>query len=395
MKNYLYMKPSVMAALAVALICSCNPQNDQPQTPESEEVNVEQTQYTNQIDLWPAFDNAANRYGYINRNGEFAIAPQFYGVGSFSCGYAQVMLSSNTYAYIDQTGKIQPSAPFDEAWSFYNGFARIALDGKRGFLNSKMDYAIPPTYSSTTVASVEGLIGVCLLESDLCGYVNTKGEWVIQPMFRDVYAFWGGYADVRDESTNLFGCINTKGEYVFPPIYKTFYALGNNRFFAIDQRDITYIFNEKGEILSQDEYTSFKVPVCVTWNLFAVEKGDKWGYADKDGNEIIPCEYDNAYPFNQGYAIVHKDESDYIIDETGKVKITCNNGEYASKNYVFNGLARTRNDNTIYYKDMNGTIVYSWLVPGATSAPQRPGISEPDWQQTHTRINQDPLDFSL
>lgn len=38
--------------------------------------------------------------------------------------------------------------------------------------------------------------------------------------------------------------------------------------------------------------------------LAAVKKGGKWGYIDEEGNVVIPFQYDYAWGFNEGYAIV-------------------------------------------------------------------------------------------
>ncbi len=49
----------------------------------------------------------------------------------------------------------------------------------------------------------------------------------------------------------------------------------------------------------------------------ANEKG-KVGYVDQAGTEVIKCQYETAYPFENGYAIVGKGEKYGIIDATGK-----------------------------------------------------------------------------
>jgi hypothetical protein len=38
--------------------------------------------------------------------------------------------------------------------------------------------------------------------------------------------------------------------------------------------------------------------------LFRVVQGGKWGYMDKSGKVVIPPSYEDAYPHNEGYAIV-------------------------------------------------------------------------------------------
>ena len=40
--------------------------------------------------------------------------------------------------------------------------------------------------------------------------------------------------------------------------------------------------------------------------LAAVKQGGKWGYIDEDGKLVISCQFDKAYPFSEGLAIVGK-----------------------------------------------------------------------------------------
>lgn len=50
-----------------------------------------------------------------------------------------------------------------------------------------------------------------------------------------------------------------------------------------------------------------------------VNKKGKVGYADRNGNEIIKCQYESAQPFSEGVAIVTKSGKSGVIDATGKV----------------------------------------------------------------------------
>ena len=45
--------------------------------------------------------------------------------------------------------------------------------------------------------------------------------------------------------------------------------------------------------------------------LAAVQKNGKWGYINEDGEVVIPFEYDIAFVFNEGLAVVGLLESNY------------------------------------------------------------------------------------
>lgn len=53
------------------------------------------------------------------------------------------------------------------------------------------------------------------------------------------------------------------------------------------------------------------------FELVPYRKGEKWGYSDDSGKIVIPLKYDNAGPFNRGYAVVQLGDSWGILDIRG------------------------------------------------------------------------------
>lgn len=78
-----------------------------------------------------------------------------------------------------------------------------------------------------------------------------------------------------------------------------------------------------------------------------VDKKGKVGFADSNGNVVIKCVYESAYPFSDGYAIVTKSGKSGIIDASGKVVLPLkynsinpwNNNLYLIKAGKVQGLA--------------------------------------------------------
>lgn len=78
-----------------------------------------------------------------------------------------------------------------------------------------------------------------------------------------------------------------------------------------------------------------------------VDKKGKVGFADSNGNVVIKCIYESAYPFSDGYAIVTKSGKSGIIDASGKVVLPLkynsinpwNNNLYLIKAGKVQGLA--------------------------------------------------------
>ena len=51
--------------------------------------------------------------------------------------------------------------------------------------------------------------------------------------------------------------------------------------------------------------------------LARVKKNGKYGYINKEGEEVIKCQYDDASNFHEGLAAVKKNEKKYYIDNLG------------------------------------------------------------------------------
>ncbi|RLD82879.1 MAG: hypothetical protein DRJ15_00120, partial [Bacteroidetes bacterium] len=49
--------------------------------------------------------------------------------------------------------------------------------------------------------------------------------------------------------------------------------------------------------------------------------GDKWGYADNNGDVVIEAEYDQAFPFCEGAAKVMKNGFFGLIDKNGAIMV--------------------------------------------------------------------------
>jgi len=173
-------------------------------------------------------------------------------------------------------------------------------------------------------------------------------------------------APYKDENTKLYGFKDETGKLVIPCKYT--FAYGFSEGLAA--------VNIGGKLGFDKEYT----------NDFFVT-GGKWGYINEVGKLIIPCKYDGADFFSDGFAVVDKiDKKGFIdktgkeitpfiyefvnayseglaavgggtplrfsyIDKTGKVIIT---GEYEAADNFKNGKARVTRYGAIYFINKNG-----------------------------------------
>jgi len=57
--------------------------------------------------------------------------------------------------------------------------------------------------------------------------------------------------------------------------------------------------------------------------LAQVELNGKWGYVNKQGEEVVPVKYDYAWSFREGLARVELKGQYSVVDKTGKELLPC------------------------------------------------------------------------
>ena len=78
-----------------------------------------------------------DRYGYIDRDGNIVVEPEYYYAEEFTEGLATVSIGSidGKCGYIDKTGKMVIEPKFDDAYPFSEGLASVEIDKKWGFID--------------------------------------------------------------------------------------------------------------------------------------------------------------------------------------------------------------------------------------------------------------------
>jgi hypothetical protein len=149
-----------------------------------------------------------DRYGFVDKKGNIAIAPRFRTASSFSEGRAFVKEEGppNKYGYIDTAGRMAIAPQFDQAEPFSEGLAAVEIgvhiqDGKVvgqwGFINREGKFEIPATFRDAHSFS-EGLAAV-ERQDRAWGYIDKRGVFVIPPNYSQTNPFSDGLALVWDD----------------------------------------------------------------------------------------------------------------------------------------------------------------------------------------------------
>jgi hypothetical protein len=241
--------------------------------------------------------NGAEKWGYVNLDGEFVIEPLYDTVNSFTPkGIALVIRYSPDYEtyksfsyFINRKGKIV-SGPFDgDCTDFDHGYAIVntGRDGSR-IVDEEGNTVFISKYVIDSISEEM----VCFhdsTKSNKYGYMDMKGKVVIPPGFMHPADFENGYANVTQDGERYY-YIDKKGNIV-----------------------------KDGNLKPGDNGNEI-IP-------FLDEKSKKYGYKFANGKTAIEPKFEEADRFIDGRAIVTVNKDQYDI----KCGVINTKGEYVIK----------------------------------------------------------------
>ncbi len=139
-----------------------------------------------------------NLWGFIDKKGKFIVPPIYSMVDDFHCGRARVQRQSKQCGFISADGlwKFDYPGEFDNCTNFSENVAAI-----NGQMTTFVDTSGRVLFRMSAYNVGEFHSGLCrvskILDSGkLCGYIDKRGQWVIEPQFLDAYDFSEGLAAV-------------------------------------------------------------------------------------------------------------------------------------------------------------------------------------------------------
>jgi hypothetical protein len=192
-------------------------------------------------------------------------------------------------------------------------------NAKFGYINTKGDIVIQPQFAQAWFFSEE--LAVACLEHNKCGYIDQEGKFVINPQFESAFRFSEGLAAVV--VGKKLGFVDKTGKYAINPQFD----FDGGLFFA------TSLFSE---------------------GLAQVKMGGKFGFVDKEGKIVINPQFERAFPFMEGLSAVNVGGKWGFIDKQGKIVI---NPQFDSAQPFVNGLAGVKVGAQWGFIDKEGKIV--------------------------------------
>lgn len=267
-----------------------------------------------------------NLWDYIDGNGNKVIKGQFKRVENFSDGMASIAYfdgEHTKYAYINRNGNIIFKTELSKN-PFYDGLVWAGSKGKGGFIDQTGKMVIPQIYDDVGrhpfaagqdfgYGFSEGLAAVEV--NHKWGYIDTAGKMVMQPQYGGATSFCDGMALVDLGETGAF--IDKTGRIIFKPdpkvkLYGWWFEgripvkAANGKIGFLDYSGNMAVQPQYDEVGSFNE------------GLAAVMINGSWGYIGLDGTMIIPTQYKKAGSFNGGLALVIIGENQMLyIDANG------------------------------------------------------------------------------
>lgn len=357
-KAFPFIAAFVIGGLILAGVILLNNSKKKPSEAETKKPPVEKKEPVKERDdsgdySEAPFDNCGSfhdglapvqingKFGFVNKDWQWAVKPKYDRLYEFSEGMAIVMIGDKA-GFIDKEGSEVIPVIFEDCDFFHEGLAKVRLKGKVGFVNQDGKRIAACKYDRAWDFS-GGLAAVML--DDKWGYINKEGEEVIPFIFDDADDFQDGYARVKKDGE--WALIDRSGEVVLSETgaYLCEYSEGlvgigiNDKFGFVDIDGMVTVR------MQYDFCGQFK-DGCA-----AVKINDKWGFIDKEGDLIIPAQYEDVENFEGGLARVKLNGKWGMVDKDGEVVIPI---EFDDVGPFSEGLAYFKLDGKCGYFDKQG-----------------------------------------
>ena len=230
--------------------------------------------------------------GYVNTKLAWAIQPQFDRAGRFSEGFAAVLdIDQRSVVYMNKKGEeVFVLNNVTAAGPMRAGFAYFIRDGLFGMVNHRGQIIRKPSYLFLASADpISGLARAQDSQTELFGFVDRSGSWVIPPRYPNAGDFSEGFASVYIRNENRYGYIDARGK-----------------------------LRLQGRYLAAGEFHD-----GLAW--VRTEKGFR--YIDQDGKWLSPLIFTYAHSFYEGLAAAFQGDNQLYIDTEGRVAWPVSNFE--------------------------------------------------------------------
>lgn len=296
------------------------------------------------------------KWGYVDEKGNLIIQYKYEKASDFSSGYA-IVEENEKKGIIDASGKWQKTLDIEEYGELSEDRVAVKNEEKYVFVDLEGKPITNFEYEDYNIF-YDGLAAVQVDEK--WGFINKDGEIVIDCVFSEVGYFYNDIANVKFE--DKWGFIDKNGNVIIDFQYEYSYVSTfneNDVAFAFDNHLNFGFINKKGELIIgnlEPSIADIEMSYIFSDDRFiTICVNDKWGVIDRNGNEIIPCEYEYSISYYEDRAIVEKDDQFACFDELGNIIIEL--GKYDDIDYFNEERSIVENDGKYGIIDKMGNLI--------------------------------------
>ena len=179
--------------------------------------------------------------------------------------------------------------PFERCMDFSEGVAAAEVSGKYGFIDTRGEFVIEPQFDE----ALHFHDGWAIVEKDgKKFYINREGENVLEPDFEDFGHFSEGLAWF--EKDGKYGYMDKTGKVIIEPIHNTFDYFSQG-FATSDIRDGKIIDKSGHEATPPKEwFESFAKEESMDFIPIKDEETGLYGFIDNKNNLIVEPQFEDA-----------------------------------------------------------------------------------------------------
>jgi WG containing repeat len=264
----------------------------------------------------------ANRGGattYFDRSGR-AIYSNFHSLGSAdNNGWRTFENSSGLVGLVDGDGKIVLPAVYSRLSSLdLNGNYIASCRDRDSIVDRTGRQLMPQTFSYLSPLGQGGL-AKATTGARKKGIIDRSGDWIIEPGAFDDFREGGGIDVIGASKVGKWGFVNLKGEWLIQPQFDNVawsVTFGSHGAAAVQQGDKWFLVKVDGTPLTGEKFDE----IYATTNAnFMVTKDGKSGLIDRQGRYLIQPLFDSLGVFlSEGIATAGNDNEQFYINRTGK-----------------------------------------------------------------------------
>ena len=222
----------------------------------------------------------------------------------YSDGFA-AFYEAGKWGYENADGDIVIPAQYDEAGDFSGGIALIKKDGKWGVITPDGKEIYKCLYD--TISPFSENVALAAIDKSWY-YLNVNGKVQSLPSDMTFSSYHNGLARVKKtvRGKERYGFIDSKGFFVIEPIFdQASDFFGDKALVSINGRHFS--INAKGKRVVLDfPFSPDNTYLSSTYGSGFMKLGDKYLFIkyDKGNYSLMPSSYHAVSPFREGYALV-------------------------------------------------------------------------------------------